>query len=147
MRAKCGLLVFAAVWAMSGSMQSWAAGELHLNFHMGGSANGSGFVGGTLINSGDEPVAHSYLVVTLLDAQCRPLRSVMESFDSIAAGQERSFRIAVGSDLKRYRLLSIKGFDAEGFELVAVDDSEAILKAREAEERAYCAQGKRSAAS
>lgn len=145
MRMKCGLLILAIVWAMGVSLPSRAAGELHLNFHMGGSANGNGFVGGTLVNTGDAPVAHGYVVVTLLDAQCRPLRSVLESFDTIDAGQKRSFRIAVGSDLKRYRLLSIKGFDAEGFELVAVDDNEAILKAREAEERAYCAQARAEA--
>lgn len=58
----------------------------------------------------------------------------MGSFDSIAAGQKRSFRIEVGGDLKRYRRLSVTGFDVEGFEVVAVDDNEAILKAREAEE-------------
>lgn len=137
MRTKYGMLL-AVIWAMCSSAQSWAVGELHLNFHMGGSVNGSGFVGGTLINTGDEPVAHSYAVVTLLDPQCRPLKSVIESFDSIAAGETRSFRIAVGGELKRYRLLSIKGFDAKGFELVAIDDNEAIVKARETAERAYC---------
>lgn len=142
MRMKCGLWIVAIMWAMAVSMPSRAAGELHLNFHIGGAANGGGFVGGTLVNTGDEPVAHGYLVVTVLDAQCRPLRSLLESFDTIEAGQQRSFRIEVGGDLKRYRLLSIKGFDAEGFELVAVDDNEVILKEREAEERAYCARAR-----
>ncbi|WP_415761001.1 FxLYD domain-containing protein [Pseudomonas sp. CP4] len=145
MRTKYGMLL-AVIWAMCGSAQSWAAGELHLNFHMGGSVNGSGFVGGTLINTGDEPVAHGYAVVTLLDIQCRPLKSVIESFDSIAAGETRSFRIAVDGELKRYRLLSIKGFDANGFELVAIDDNEAIVKARETAERAYCGQSKHAVA-
>lgn len=145
MRVKCGLLILATMWAMGLSLPSRAAGELHLTFHMGGSANGSGFVGGTLINTGDEPVAHGYVVITLLDTQCRPLRSVLESFEAIEAGQKRSFRVPVGGDLRRYRLLSIKGFDAQGFELLAVDDNEAMLKAREAEERAYCAQARAEA--
>jgi len=146
MRAKYWLCVLAAVWAMGASVNGWAAGELHLSFHMGGATNGSGFVGGTLVNTGDAPVAHGYVVVTLLDAQCRPMRSVMESFDTIEPGEQRSFRVAVGADLKRYRLLSLKGFDAEGFELRAVDDNEAILKAREPEERVYCAQAQKAAA-
>lgn len=147
MQKKGWLCVLATVWAIGLPVPSWAAGELHLSFHMGGSSAGQGFVGGTLVNNGDAPVAHGYVVVTLLDEQCRPLKSVMESFSNIAVGEERGFRVPVEGGLKRYRLLSIKGFDAEGFEITAVDDNEAILKAREAEERAYCARVRSAAPS
>lgn len=125
---------------MGCSMKTWASGELHLTFHMGSSTGGQAFVGGTLVNTGDAPVAHGYVVVTLLDGQCRPLRSVLESFGVIGTGQKYGFRIAVQGGLQRYRLLSVRGFDAEGFEVRSVDDNEVILKARDAEERACCAQ-------
>ncbi|MBF6037324.1 membrane-associated Zn-dependent protease 1 [Pseudomonas sp. P154a] len=132
--------LFGLVLAAGYCIPGWAAGELHLSFHMGGSGGGQSFVGGTLINSGDAPVVHSYVVVTSLDGQCKPTGSMLESFGSIAPGEQLSFRIPVKSGLKRYRLASIKGFDAEGFELLAVDDNARILKGREAQERESCAK-------
>lgn len=146
MHMKRCLFVLATALAIGGSIPSWAAGKLHLIFHMGGTGGDTAFVGGTLLNAGDEPVAHGYVVVTVLDAQCRPIKSVLESFGSIQAGEKRAFRIAVGADLRRYRLLSLKAFDSSGFVIPAVDDNEALLHAREAEERADCAQAQRTAA-
>ncbi len=87
-------------------------------------------------------MAHGYVVVTLLDTQCRPLKSVLESFGPIEAGERLGFRVPVGGGLQRYRLLGFKAFDAQGFEVPAVDDNQAILKARESEERTYCTQAK-----
>lgn len=146
MNAKRFLFVLVTALSMWGSIPSWAAGELHLIFHMGGTGGGTAFVGGTLLNAGDEPVAHGYVVVTVLDAQCRPIKSVLENFGPIPVGEKRGFRIPVGGDLRRYRLLSLKGFDSSGFAVSAVDDNEALLNAREAEERAYCAQAQRALA-
>lgn len=131
-----------AVLALGCSMSSWAVGELHLEFHMGGAFRGQSFVGGTLFNAGDAPVAHGYVVVTLLDTRCRPLKSVLESFGGIAAGEKLEFRVPINGVLSRYRLASVKGFDAEGFEVLAVDDNAAVLKAREARDREYCAEAK-----
>lgn len=146
MQVKCCLFVLAIALTMASPKSSWAAGELHLMFHMGSAGGGAAFVGGTLLNSGDAPVAHGYLVLTLLDAQCRPLRSLLETFGPIPAGEKRGFRIAVGGDLRRYRLLGLQGFDSSGFAVPTVDDNEAILNAREAEERVYCAQAQRTLA-
>lgn len=123
------------------SQTSHAAGELHLNFHMGGAVSGQSFVGGTLKNTGDAPVAHGYVVVTVLNAQCHPVNSVLESFGHIAAGESLGFRVPV-SELKRYRLAAIKAFDAQGFEVLAVDDNAELLKSREPEEREACALAK-----
>ena len=145
-RAKnCQLLLLAIFGLASWSSGSWAAGELHLSFHMGGAGGGQAFVGGTLVNSGDEPVVHGYIVVTLLDAQCHPLSSLLESFGPIAAGQQLGFRVPVEGRLERYRLTNVKAFDTAGFELPAVDDNAALLAAREPEARAFCAQAQDAA--
>jgi hypothetical protein len=130
---------------MSSPAATWAAGELHLSFHMGGTSGEQSFVGGTLINEGDAPVVHGYVVVTLLDAQCRPLKSVLGNFDEIPVGQARSFRVPLEGALQRYRLASVKGFDAQGFEVPSIDDNQKIIKAREVEERAYCAEAQAKA--
>lgn len=116
----------------------WAAGELHLTFHMGGAAGDTGFVGGNLLNSGDASVAHGYVVLTLLDTKCSPVSSVLESFGPIEPGQSLGFRIPVEGAIHRYRLLSLKGFDSLGFEVSAVDDNDDVIKSREPEDRAYC---------
>jgi hypothetical protein len=128
------------VLAAGFSNPGWAAGQLHLSFHMGGVGGGQSFVGGTLINNGDAPVAHGYLVVTLLDGQCTPLNSVLESFGPIEPGEQLSFRVPIKERLVRYRLATVKGFDAEGFELMAVDDNAERIKEREAQDREYCAK-------
>lgn len=145
MRKKKLSCLAGAVLALGCSMSSWAAGELHLEFHMGGSAGGRSFVGGTLFNAGDAPVAHGYVVVTLLDAQCRPLKSVLEPFEGIAAGEKLEFRVPISEGLRRYRLASVKGFDAQGFEVLAVDDNATVLKAREPLDREFCAGAKGAA--
>ncbi|UVM05736.1 FxLYD domain-containing protein [Pseudomonas laurylsulfatiphila] len=144
-KKKISYLVSIAL-ALGYSMSSWAAGELHLEFHMGGAGGGQSFVGGTLLNSGDAPVAYGYVVVTLLDAQCRPMKSVLESFEGIAAGERLEFRVPINGTLKRYRLASIKGFDAEGFDVLAVDDNAEILKQREPQDREYCTKARKAAA-
>jgi len=145
-RAKSWQLLLLAVFGFAGwSSSGWAAGELHLRFHMGGAGGGQAFVGGSLVNSGDAPVAHGYVVVTLLDAQCNPLNSLLESFGPILSGQQLGFRVPVTGSLQRYRLTSVKAFDAAGFELLAVDDNAALLAAREPEVRAYCAQAQEAA--
>ncbi|TPG65699.1 FxLYD domain-containing protein [Pseudomonas arsenicoxydans] len=142
MRKKSLSCLAGVALAFGYSMSSSAAPELHLNFHMGGSSGGQSFVGGTLINSGDAPVAHGYVVVTLLDAQCHPLKSVLEHFANIPAGEKLGFRVPINGALKRYRLASVKGFDAEGFEVMAVDDNAELLKGREPADREYCAKAR-----
>lgn len=132
--------LFGMVFSAGYSMQIFAAGELHLKFHIGGAVGNESFIGGTLVNTGDAPVAHGYVVVTLLDGQCHPLKSVLQSFYGITAGEQKDFRIPISGGLKRYRLSSIKGFDDAGFELISVDDNAHILQDRESWEREDCAK-------
>lgn len=134
--------VSGVLMALFYSISASVAGELHLEFHMGGTAGGQSFIGGTLFNAGDEPVAHGYVVVTLLDAQCRPLGSVLETFADIAAGKKLEFRVPINGGLKRYRLASVKAFDAEGFDVSVVDDNASVIKAREPLDREFCAKAK-----
>ena len=119
-------------------LPGWAAGQLHLTCHVGGAGGGQSFVGGTLHNSGDAVIAHSYVVVTMLDGQCKALGSVLKTFGSIAAGESLEFRVPGVPGMQRYRLAAVKGFDSEGFEVVSVDDNAQILKSREREEREQC---------
>jgi hypothetical protein len=128
---------------MSFSTQGFAAGELHLSFHVGGSGGGQAFVGGTLINSGDAPVAHSYVVVTTLDNQCRPQSSILQNFGVIEPGSQLTFTVPIVGALARYKIAGLKAFDYEGFELVAVDDNLEILQGREEAERESCSKAQK----
>lgn len=120
------------------ALPSWAEGALHLKFHIGGHANNKSFVGGTVENLSNKPVAHGYIVVTLLDRQCNPKQSLLKEFGGIASGGEYRFNVPIDGKLERYRLLTVKSFDEEGFEIMAVDDNAELLKGREPAEREYC---------
>lgn len=111
------------VFGMVSVSGAWAAGELHLTFHGGRATDHQNYVSGTLVNKGDSPVSHSYVVVTLLDHKCHPLLSVIENFSPIAVGEKVGFRVPVNKGLTNYRLATIKGFDSHGFEVPTVNEA------------------------
>lgn len=127
-----------AVLALLLSGQAWAVGEAHLKFHMGLGANGRYEVRATVANSGDQPVARGYLVVSLRDKQCRATGEVLQAFGPVAPGEAVSVTIPIVGDLNSYRLTSFQAFDDMGYGLLAVDDLADVLKAREPKERADC---------
>ncbi|MFZ3183968.1 MAG: FxLYD domain-containing protein, partial [Pseudomonas sp.] len=107
---------------------------------------GQAYVGGTLVNRGDAPVSHGYVVVTLIDAQCRPQESVLGDFGAISQGESREFRVPLEWKYQRYRITALAAFDGDGATLLAVDDNAALLQSREADERAKCVQLRQAAA-
>jgi hypothetical protein len=144
---KLSVIIFlvALVGTSGFTINCWAAGELHLKFHTSGMSGNQGFVRGTLINAGDTDISHGYVVVTLLDEQCSPLRSVLQYFGKVTPREIQRFHLPLGEQLRRYRLSMIKGFDTKGFEVSTVDDNAAIYHLREPEERAHCVRAKREA--
>lgn len=128
------------VWGAVATAQ--AAPSLHMSFHMALVKDSERKIGATLVNRGDENIAHGYAVVTLIDAQCKPFTSVMASFGNISPGEKLSVNIPVSASFHSYRLASLAAFDEEGFVVPAIDDNLEILKAREPEERNYCAEAK-----
>ncbi|WP_440030409.1 hypothetical protein [Chromobacterium amazonense] len=121
------------------SCPAWGQAKAHLKFHMGLGANGRYEVRATVSNSGDEPVARGYLVVSLRDKQCRWTGDVLQTFGSVAPGQTTLVTIPITGELNSYRLTSFQAFDDMGYSLPAVDDLVDILKARESKERKDCA--------
>ena len=122
------------------SSGSWAAGQLHLSFHMVLAHGGQAYVGGTLVNRGDAPVSHGFVVVTLIDAQCRPQESVLGNFAEIPAGETLEFRVPLQWKYQRYQVTALSAFDRESVQLLVIDDNAALLQSREADEQAKCAQ-------
>ncbi|CDL85568.1 hypothetical protein [Xenorhabdus szentirmaii] len=117
---------------------SWAKGEAHLLFHMGLGANGKFFVGGTLQNKGDAPVAGGYLAILSLSAKCQPGKLSVHSFEPLAPGEKKEFRVPMESPLSGYRLMGFGAYDDMGFPLPAIDETAEIIKKRRAEERKAC---------
>ncbi|MCU1719465.1 hypothetical protein [Pseudomonas sp. 5P_3.1_Bac2] len=113
--------------------------QLHLNFHMALASKGQRIVGATLINQGAQAISHGYVVVTLIDDHCRPLKSILHSFGKIPAQAKVQLQVPIDQDFYSYRLASLAGFDSQGFSVPTVDDNQAILQAREPEAREYCA--------
>lgn len=127
-----------ALALLSGAPEVWAAADIHLQFHLLAGSGQHHFIGGTLANSGDAPVGHGYLVATLVDGRCQVTGSMLQAFGPLAAGQQIQFRIPfTGSGPHHYRL-ALKAFDERGFAVPAVDDNQAVLDGRLAQERAYC---------
>ncbi|CDL86141.1 hypothetical protein [Xenorhabdus cabanillasii] len=122
----------------------WAQGEAHLLFHMGLGANGKFFVGGTLQNKGDQPVAGGYLAILPLNIKCEPQSLIVYSFDSLAPEEKKEFRIPVDIPPSSYHLMGFVAYDDMGFSLPAVDETANIIKDREPNERKACqlARGK-----
>lgn len=134
----CRGLPAMALWFGTGG--AWAAADVHLQFHMVVGDGQRYFIGGSVVNSGDAPVGHGYLVATLVDKRCQVTGSLLQPFGPLAAGQQIQFRIPLGgTGLHHYRL-ALQAFDDQGFAVPAVDDNQAVLDGRLEEERAYCRQ-------
>ncbi|MCG3469284.1 membrane-associated Zn-dependent protease 1 [Xenorhabdus bovienii] len=132
---------------LAGSLFSsalWAKGEAHLLFHMGLGANGKFFVGGTLENKGDKPVAGGYLAVLPLNTKCEPQAPTVQSFESLAPGERKEFRIPVNTQLSGYRLIGFGAYDDMGFALPTVDETAKVIKDREPDERKACQLARKS---
>ncbi|WP_051673165.1 hypothetical protein [Pseudomonas chlororaphis] len=114
-----------------------AAPELTVKFHMGVGNGTSQAVGGTLTNSGDAPIAQGYLIVTPVNAQCRPGASVMYAIGAIQPGEEQSFNVPMKDPFSNYRL-QMGGFDEQGFIVPAQDANQVILDGRLKEQREKC---------
>ncbi|MEQ1974605.1 membrane-associated Zn-dependent protease 1 [Xenorhabdus sp. SGI240] len=116
----------------------WAKGEAHLLFHMGLGANGTFFVGGTLQNQGDQPVAGGYLAVLPLNAKCEPGTLTVYPFEPLAPGEKKEFRVPINTPLSSYRLMGFGAYDDMGFPLPAIDETAKIIQEREPGERKAC---------
>jgi hypothetical protein len=129
------------LWACA--RMCWAEGVAHLVFHMGLGASGQFFIGGTLENKGDAPISHGYVVVSLLDAKCYPMDEKLYAFGPLSAGHTQAFRIPIDGRLQGYRLTAFKALDDMGFPLLAIDDTHAIIHAREVAERKKCQEARK----
>lgn len=118
----------------------FASAELHMVFHAAISNGGKSYVGATLKNTGSNDVAHGYIVATFIDKNCTPVKSVIETFSKIRAGEKVSIKIPVPAmlEIKNYRLSGFAAFDRQGFPVLAVDDGAKIIRDREPKEREYC---------
>ncbi|MDX7997890.1 membrane-associated Zn-dependent protease 1 [Xenorhabdus sp. Reich] len=122
----------------------WAKGEAHLLFHMGLGANGQFFVGGTLQNKGDQPVAGGYLAVLPLNTKCEPETLVVHAFELLTPGEKKEFRVPVSQPLSGYRLIGFGAYDDMGFPLTAIDETAEIIKKREPDERRSCLSARKT---
>ncbi|MHC8346640.1 hypothetical protein [Pseudomonas sp. RT6P73] len=131
------LRTIAAVAALCLGGDAWAAPQLQIKFHMGLSYGATQVVGGTLVNLGDAPVYRGYLIVTPINAQCRPGTSVLHAIGAVQSGEEQQFRVPVPERFSRYRL-QVGAFDEQGFIVPATDAGQTILDGRLKEEREEC---------
>lgn len=133
--------VFFRIVVLMASLLTFTAsanGQAHLTFHMGAGANQQFFVGGTVENRGDTTIARAYVSVLPVDERCQLLPMAWKEFGPIPAHDKVEFRVPVTSALTQYRLVSFGAFDDMGFAVAAVDDTAAIMKAREPEIRQAC---------
>ncbi|PHM74414.1 membrane-associated Zn-dependent protease 1 [Xenorhabdus kozodoii] len=138
--------LYSAIFMVNGLFTSalWAKGEAHLLFHMGLGANGKFFVGGTLQNKGDQPVAGGYLAVLPLNAKCEPGALTVHGFEPLAPGEKREFRVPINAPLSSYRLMGFGAYDDMGFPLPAIDETAKIIHEREPRERKACQAARKS---
>lgn len=119
------------------SVSTWAAPELQVAFHMGVGNGSTQAVGGTMVNTGDAPIAQGYLVITPIADLCRPKASIFYPLGLLAAGEEKSFSVPVTERFSSYRL-QMGAFDEQGFAVVAKDANQEILDGRIGDEREKC---------
>lgn len=122
----------------------FAQGSAHLLFHMGLGTNGKFFVGGTIKNTGDGPIAKGYIIILPVEKNCKPLKFIMSEYQKLEAGKEIQFRIPIESTLYAYRIAGFKAFDDMGFELQTVDETKKIIEARHDKEVLTCKHSQKS---
>lgn len=122
----------------------FAQGNAHLLFHMGLGANGKFFVGGTIKNTGDGPVAKGYIIILPVEMNCKPMEFIMSEYQNLDPGKEIQFRIPIESTLYAYRIAGFKAFDDMGFELQSVDETKKIIEARHDKEVLTCKKSQNS---
>ncbi|MFC0180535.1 hypothetical protein [Thorsellia kenyensis] len=110
----------------------------HLTFHMGLSAEGQNFVGGSIENKGKVSVHGGYIVILPLDEKCNPLNPILHEFGKIGSGEILPFRAPVEQPLSAYRVIGFNAFDDMGFPIDSVDDTVQIITKRMPEERKAC---------
>lgn len=115
-----------------------ANGQAYLTFHMGAGGNNQFFVGGTVENRGDAPIARAYVSILPVTERCELLPMAWQEFGPIEAHGKMEFRVPVNSALTHYRLAGFAAFDDMGFALPSVDETADIIKARELNERQVC---------
>lgn len=125
-----------ALWLTSGAL---AYAGVHLTFHMAAGANHQFVVGGTLENQGDTPIARGYIAVLPVNFQCEPLHFLWHEFGPVPANTTVHFSIPVtDTAFNAYRLVGFAAFDDMGFPVDAVDDTQAVLAARKADDIKAC---------
>ena len=135
MRRYCNVIIVLIMGYFSG--YAHAAPELQVKFHMGVGNGSTQAVGGTLVNSGDTPIAQGYLVITPIATLCHPKASILYPIGLLAPGEEQQFSIPVTERFSSYRL-QMGAFDQQGFAVTAIDANQAILDGRIGEEREKC---------
>lgn len=118
--------------------QRLAHAQAYLTFHIGAGAADQFFVGGTVENRGETPIALAYVSILPVNARCELLEMAWQEFGPIPAHGKMEFRVPVTSSLTQYRLAGFGAFDEMGFVVTSVDETAAIIKAREPEERQAC---------
>lgn len=116
----------------------------HLTFHMGLSAEGQNFIGGSIENHGKVAVHGGYLVVLPIDEKCNPLEPIMQSFGKIPAAEIISFRVPVNVSLSGYRLVGFNAYDDMGFPIESIDDTLKIISSRVQSERKTCESARKA---
>ncbi|SES86586.1 hypothetical protein [Thorsellia anophelis] len=110
----------------------------HLTFHMGLSAEGQNFIGGSIANHGKVSVHGGYIVVLPIDEKCNPLEPITQTFSKVPSGEIIPFRVPINASLSGYRLIGFNAYDDMGFPLPAVDDTLEIISERIPGERKAC---------
>lgn len=109
-----------------------------LAFHMGLGAEGKFFVGGTLRNDGDMPVAKGYIVILPVTKRCEPEHFVFYEFGELPPGSTHEFRVPVKGRLIAYRLADVGAVDDMGYTIPVRDETKAVVEARHQEDVKQC---------
>lgn len=119
--------------------------EAHLTFHMGLSAEGQNFIGGSIENHGSKDVYSGYLVVLPINEKCEPLKPLLQTFGNIPSGERIPFRVPIDGGLSGYRMIGFNAFDDMGYPINAVDDTLKIIQERIPAERETCLEKRKEA--
>lgn len=121
------------------SATSYASPLLNMKFHMGVGGDAP-FIGGTLVNTGNEGVEQGYIIYSVSDKICAAGKVEIYHFDHLGGGEKLSFKIPVKDKLKGYKILSFGGIDHNGIPVDTSDETSLILKKKVSEEKRICSE-------
>lgn len=132
------LNIFIPLLFITPTSLSFADAKLTLKFHIATAANSVYSLGGTIQNTGDQPIHSGYINFMTSKIKCTPGDIDVFYFNDIKPGQKYRFKIPLPSKIISYKILSFGGVDLHGLPVITEDETSDVISKKTLIEKKDC---------